>query len=322
MAAQRRVLITDHPWGNADIERRLLSPQDIEVVEATDQSESSLRSLAADVDAIATCWAKVTESVIAASPRLRHVARMGIGLDNIDVAFATKRKIVVTNVPDYCVTEVADHAVALLLSCVRNVAFFSRRIKAGEYQLTAGPPMHRLQGRTLGLVGFGRIARDVYTRAKSFGLNVLATSSSGNDYGTGCRMVVLDELLSSSDYVSLHAPLTPETKHLLNRATLQKLKPGAVVINTSRGGLIDQDALWAAIRDGHVAGAGLDVFEQEPPDLAHPLFADERVVTTPHAAFVSEESLVELRERVAKQILDVIQGREPENIVNRVTLSR
>jgi D-3-phosphoglycerate dehydrogenase len=315
--ADFKLLITDHPWGDAEIERRLLEPAGVEVIEAPDGEESTLSRLAKDADAIATCWAKVTGTVIAAAEQCRHIARMGIGLDNIDVAAATARDIVVTNVPDYCVEEVADHAMALILACVRNVGFFQHRIRAGEYSLSDAPPMHRLKGRMLGLVGFGRIAREVFARAGGFGFRVQANSPSGNDYGTGCSMVSLEELLSTSDIVSLHAPLTPESKHLLNASTLRLMKPDAFVVNTSRGGLVDQDALAAAIRNGKLAGAGLDVFSPEPPDLSHPLFAEDKVVVTPHAAFVSEESLIELRERVSQQVLDVLQGRSPENIVNR-----
>jgi D-3-phosphoglycerate dehydrogenase len=322
MASSHRVLITDHPWGDALIERKILEPEGIEIVEAADGAEATLVAAANDASAIATCWAKVTKAVIENAPRCRHIARMGIGLDNIDVATATSAGIIVTNVPDYCVTEVADHALALLLASARNVGFFHHRIKNGEYSLTNGPPMHRLAGRTLGLVGFGRIARDVMTRAQAFGLNVIAHSQSGNDYGTGCKMVSLDELLTQSDYVSLHAPLTPETRGLIGEKSIQKMKPTAFVINTSRGGLIDTEALRKAIQEKRLAGAALDVFEKEPPDVTHPLFADERVIATPHAAFVSEESLIELRERVARQILDVLQGREPENIVNKSVVRR
>jgi D-3-phosphoglycerate dehydrogenase / 2-oxoglutarate reductase len=315
MSSKWRVLLTDLPWGDSEIERSILGPASVETVEAPDESEATLSSLAHDVDAIATCWAKVTKGVIDAAPKCRHIARMGIGLDNIDLKAAAARGICVTNVPDYCVSEVADHTLALLLAAARNVAFFHHRIMHGEYDLTAGPPMHRLKGRVLGLVGFGRIAQAVHSRAKAFGMDVVATSSSGNNYGTGCRIASLQALLSNSDFISLHAPLTAATKHLLGPESLRWLKPTAVVINTSRGGLIDQAALWEAIRTNRLAGAALDVFEREPPDINHPLFVDERVITTPHAAFISEESLVELRQRVARQILDVLEGRTPESVV-------
>ncbi len=313
-----RVLITDSPWGNVDIEKSILEAHGIDLISAPDGREATLVAMASEVDAIATCWARVTSAVIDAAPQCRGIARMGIGLDNIDVAHATTRGIVVTNVPDYCVSEVADHAMALILACVRNVAFFHHRIKAGQYDLTAGPRMHRLSGRVLGLVGFGKTARAVFQRARAFGLSVIATSPSGNDYGTGCRMVSLEQLLAESHIVSIHAPLTGETEKLLNRDRLALCRPGCFIVNTARGGLIDEAALWDAIQGGRIAGAGLDVFQPEPPDIQLPLLKDERVVATPHAAFVSQESLVELRERVARQVVDVLSGRTPPHIVNGI----
>ncbi len=321
--ANHRVLITDHPWpGGIDIEQRLLKPYGVEIVDAPDGDETTLMRLAEDVDAIATCWAKVTPKVIEAAKNCRIICRMGIGLDNIHIPTATEKGILVTNIPDYCVEEVADHALGLLLGVIRNIGFFHLRTKREEYDLRAGPTMHRLRGRKLGLIGFGRTAQALYVRAKSLGLDVLATSPSLNDYGTGCRMVTLDELLEASDYVSLHSPLTDETYHLLNAETLAKAKPGVVVINTSRGPLIDIAALWDAIQSGQVSGAGLDVFEPEPPDLKDPIYGDERVIVTPHAAFVSEESLIEMRERVSHQIAATLVGEIPENVRNPEVLGR
>jgi D-3-phosphoglycerate dehydrogenase len=320
MSAERLVLVTDYPWGNVDVESEILKPHGVHVVAAPNGEERTLVDLVRDVDAIATCWARVTAAVIDAAPKCRHIARMGIGLDNIDVPHATARKIVVTNVPDYCVGEVADHTMALILACVRNVGFYHNRIKRGEYNLKAGPPMHRLAGRTLGLLGFGKTARAVYQRARGFELNVIASSSSGNDYGTGCKMVPLDRLFAESDIISVHAPLTPDTRKIFSRENLACCKPGVIIVNTSRGGLIDQVALTEAIQSGHVAAAGLDVFDPEPPDVSQPLLKDEGVVATPHAAFVSEESLVELRQRVARQIADVLAGRTPPDVVNGVAV--
>jgi D-3-phosphoglycerate dehydrogenase len=203
---------------------------------------------------------------------------------------------------------------------VRNVGFFHQRIKRGEYDLQAGPPMHRLNGRTLGLIGFGKTAQAVYQRATGFGLRVVASSNSGNDYGTGCEMVSLNRLFAESDIISLHAPLTSTTKHIVNRESLAQCRRRVFIINTSRGGLIDQAALLEALDSGHVAGAGLDVFDPEPPDVHQPLLQNERVIATPHAAFVSVESLIELRERVAWQILDVLQGRNPPDVVNGINV--
>src|SRR5690606_32940156 len=173
-----------------------------------------------------------------------------------------------------------------------------------------------LSQQTLGLIGFGRIARRVREMVMGIGLSVIAHTPSGNDYATGCEMVSLDDLLSRSDSLSIHAPLTDESLHLIDATALSRLRPTAFLINTSRGGLIDHDALWQALKENRLAGAGLDVFEPEPPDLSQPLFQDERVILSPHAAFVSEESLVELRQRVSRQILDVLSGRTPEHVVN------
>jgi D-3-phosphoglycerate dehydrogenase len=312
-----RVLITDRPWGNSDLERAILGPAGCEVLEAPDGEERTLMSLAADVDAIATCWAAVTDKVIDAAHHCRIVARLGIGLDNIDIPAATARGMIVTNVPDYCVEEVADHALGLLLACARHIAFFHLRTKRGEYNLRAGADMHRLSAQTLGLIGMGRIARNLAPKARALGLTVIAHSRSGKSSGTGCVMVSLNELLSRSDFISLHVPLTNDTQHLIDEAALALMKPTACLINTSRGGLVDHAALGNALQHGRLGGAALDVFDPEPPALAQPLFQDERVIVTPHTAFVSAESVRELRERVARQILDVLEGRRPEHVVNR-----
>lgn len=314
--AHHQVLITDHPWPGIDIEEEILRPYGVEIIDAPDETEVTLARLAANVDAIATCWAKVTSKVIESAKNCRIVCRMGIGLDNIHIPTATRQGVLVTNIPDYCVEEVADHALGLLLAVTRNVGFFHLRTKRGEYQLKAGPPMHRLRGRTLGLLGFGRIARAVHDRARALGLNVIASSPSGNNYGTGCRMVSIQELWETSDYLSLHAPLNDQSRHALNAAAFEQMRNEVVIVNTSRGALIDAQALWQAIQAGKVAGAGLDVFEPEPPDLSDPLYRDERVIVTPHAAFVSAESLIELRRRVAHQIAAVLNGDVPENVVN------
>lgn len=311
-----RVLLTDRAWPDSSIEQRELAAVDAQLIEAPDGSEATLTRLVVDADAIMTCWAPVTEAVVRAAAKCRHIARLGIGLDNIAVSVATERGIRVTNVPDYCVEEVADHTLALLLACARKVAFFHLRTKAGEYRLQAGGPLRRLRGSVLGIVGMGRIGRAVMERARAFGFEVIAWTRSGSDHGRGARMVELPELLRLSDFVSLNVPLTAETRHLLNRETLALLKPTAFVVNTSRGGLIDHAALWDSLQSHRIAGAALDVFEPEPPDLSQPLFQDERVIVTPHSAFVSAESLMDLRVRVARQVAATLSGGVPENMVN------
>jgi len=278
-----------------------LSSGHTELIEAPDGQEQTLIKLAANVDAIATCWANVTQQVIKAAPKCRIVARLGIGLDNIDIPTATQLRIPVTNVPDYCIPEVSEHTMGLLLAITRKISLFDREAKQGDYNLAAAGPMFRMEGRTLGLLGFGRIARAVRERALSFGLN---------------EMVTLDELLRRSDYLSLHAPYNETSHHIINANTLAQMKPGAVLLNTARGGLIEHSSLWQAIQNGQIAGAGLDVFDPEPPDLNQPLYKDSRVIVTPHAAFTSEESLIDLRTRVCGQILQALQGEQPANVVN------
>lgn len=311
-----KVLITDHPWPDLEIEHQILTPLNVEVVAASNPDEETLSQLARDVVAIATCWAKVSERVIRSATQCRLISRMGIGLDNIDLAVATERKIPVTNVPDYCVEEVADHTLGLILALARNLGFYHLRTKMGEYDLQAGPLMHRLRGKRLGLVGFGRIGRDVFYRATAFGLEVVATTPSGNAYGTPCQMVSLEELAATADFISLHAPLSSATHHLIDAGLIARMKKGVYLVNTSRGPLIDATALSSAISSGQIAGAGLDVFEPEPPDLSLPLYRDERVIITPHAAFVSREALGVLRTEVANQIAAMLTGKQPRNIVN------
>ncbi len=312
----QRVLLTDRPWADDAIERGILSDAGIELIEAPAGDEATLSRLAVDCQAIMTCWAKVTQKVIAASPGCRHVARLGIGLDNIDVAYATSQKIVVTNIPDYCIEEVVDHALALMLGLARNVAFHYLKTKQGLYDLRSGIPMRRIAGQTLGLLGFGRTGQLLREKAQGLGLRVIAHSATGSDRGTGCEMVSLEELFRRSDFLSLHAPLNPQTKHVVNARSLATMQPHAIIVNTSRGPLIDHAALWEALQMNRIGGAGLDVFEPEPPSLADPLFSDSRVIATPHIAFVSAESLINLRERTAKQVVDVLQNRTPENVIN------
>jgi D-3-phosphoglycerate dehydrogenase len=315
-----KALLTDYAWPDLEIERRILGEADVELVVAERTDAAALAELARDCDAIMTNWVKVPESVIAAAPSCRIVCRLGIGIDNIDVAAATNRNIPVTNVPDYCLVEVAEHALALLLALARKVAFYHHETKQGRYALQAGPKLRRIEGQTLGIVGLGNIGRKLAEKCVPLGLRVLATTRSRRQPLPDVRLVELDELLAESDYVSLHLPMTAETKHLIGAAQLARMKPSAYLINTARGGLIDTAALAGALADGRLAGAALDVQDPEPPDLAQPPYNDPRVIITPHAAFVSEESLANLRQRVARQVVDRLQGRRPENIVNGVGL--
>ena len=312
-----KVLLTDYAWADLDIERRILAEIDAELVVAGDKDPQALAGLAADCDAIMTNWAKVPGEVIRAAPKCKIVARLGIGLDNIDVATATERKILVTNVPDYCLVEVAEHALALILALARKIGHYHHESKNGRYELQSGPVLRRIEGQKLGIVGMGNIGGRLAQKAMALDLNVVATTRSSRPLPHGVRRSELGELLAASDYVSLHLPLVSETRHIIGAAQLQRMKPTAYLVNTARGGLVDSAALAAALAAGKLAGAGLDVQEPEPPNLDEPPWNDPRVIVTPHSAFVSVESLCDLRTRTAQQVATCLVGGLPDHVVNR-----
>lgn len=312
-----KVLLTDYAWPDLDIEREILSAANIELVVAEAKDPATLAGLARDVDAIMTNWAQVPASVLEAAPKCRIVCRLGIGLDNIDVATATRLKMLVTNVPDYCLIEVAEHALALVLSQARKVAFYHHETKQGRYDLQAGATLRRIEGQTLGIVGLGNIGLCLAKKATGLGLKVLATSRSKKPTPPGVTLCSLNELLSGSDYISLHVPATPETRGMIGREQFALMKPTAYLVNTARGAIIDHAALAEALATGKLAGAALDVQETEPAPLDRPPYNDPRVIVTPHAAFVSAESLANLRSRVARQVVACLAGERPENVVNQ-----
>jgi D-3-phosphoglycerate dehydrogenase len=312
-----KVLLTDYAWSDLTIERQVLAEIDAELVVAPQHDEESLKGLAVDADAIMTCWAKVTGPVVEAARKCRLVARLGIGLDNIDVPCCTQRGIAVTNVPDYCVREVAEHALALMFSLARNVAFFHHETKQGRYNLQATRPPRRVQGQTVGVVGFGHIGHAVSKLAEGVGLNVVVHTRTPS---ADAECIDLPTLLQRSDFVSLHVPLTEQTRHLIGSRELAVMKPTAFLINTARGGLVDHAALAEALARNEIAGAGLDVQTPEPPDLAQAPYNDPRLIVTPHTAFVSVEAVEELRRRAATQVVARLSGGAPENVVNPETL--
>lgn len=315
-----RALYTDFPWADAAVERELLAEVDCEIIVSPDNQEATLQRLAPGMDVILTCWAPVTARVIDAADRCRHIARTGIGLDNIDVKHATERGILVTNVPDYCIHEVAEHALALVFALARNIAGYHVATKSGTYDLVAGLPVERVSGKTLGIIGLGQIGKLLAAKAAAAGMRVIGTNRSGTPV-PGVEMLSLAELLAVSDYVSVQAPLNPQTRHLIDRDALARMKPTAFVINTSRGGLVDHAALAEALVTGQIAGAALDVQDPEPPDLSQPPYNDPRVIVTPHVAFVSSEATQELRTRVGRQAAAFLRGETPEHVVNPSVLA-
>jgi D-3-phosphoglycerate dehydrogenase len=316
---QYKVLLTDYAWPDLNLERTILAECGAELIEAQNSKLDLLKQLAADCDAIMTNWSNVPAELIDACPNCRIISRLGIGLDNIDVAHATALGIPVTNVPDYCLTEVAEHTLALLFALARKIGIYHANARNQKYDLPAGFPLRRIEGQTLGIVGLGQIGRCVATKARCLGLKVLATSRSRRESHAQIVWKDLEELLPESDFVSLHAPLTPQTRHMIAAPQLALMKPTAFLINTSRGGLIDYAALTAALANNAIAGAALDVQEREPCDLTRPPYNDPRVIITPHAAFYSVESVTELRRRVAQQVRTRLTGGQPPDVVNNVS---
>lgn len=325
MSATRRVLVTDYAWPSLEIEREALGKIGAELVVASTGEEGELQALAPQADAILTNWKPVTGNTLAKASKCLIVSRYGVGVDNIDVEAATAHGIVVTNVPDYCMDEVSTEAMALLLCGARRIMIYDRQIRAGGWDMRAGLPFPRLWGLTLGIVGFGRIGRAVAPKAQAFGLRVIAHDPYIDQQEMVKRNVTptgFDALLRESDFVTLHVPLTPETTKVIGRGALGKMKRTAWLINTARGGVVDTEALAVALKEGRIAGAGLDVMPQEPPAVDDPLRSLPNVVMTPHSAFYSEGSLQELQAKAAKRIVDVFTGRTPDHIINPAVLEQ
>jgi D-3-phosphoglycerate dehydrogenase len=324
MTATQTVLITDYAWPSLDPEHEIFGRSGTRLLVAETGSRDELVELAPSADAILCNWKPVDASVLRAANRCLTVGRYGIGLDNIDVATATSLGIVVTNVPAYCLDDVADHTMALLLACNRKVSWFDRDMKEGRYDLKAHPPLRRLRGKTLGLAGFGKIGHSVAQRAISFGLRILALrprSHSNSGVVPGVEFVSFDQLLEQSDYLSLHLPATAETVGMFNSAAFAQMKAGAVLLNTARGSLIRQQDLIDALDSGKLGAAGIDVWPIEPVPTGDPLATHPRVIATPHSAFYSDEALVELQTTAASQAVEVLSGRRPANIVNEAVLN-
>ena len=322
----KKVLVTDFVWPSVEPERAVLAKADADLIVAPDSDEDTLVALARDVDGILTCFAQVTDKVLRAADRCVVVGRFGVGVDNIAVETATELGIAVTYVPDYCVDEVSDHVMALLLTWNRRIALFDRSVKsAGWDSLPLTMRMMRLRGKKLGIIGFGRIGRQVCSKAQAFGFEVLAQDPYVScDVATqhGAKMVDLSTLLQESDFVTVHSPLIPETRNLIGAAELGMMKPTAFLINAARGPLIDEEALCDALTTGGIAGAGLDVLVDSSPPTDHPLFKLANVLVTPHVAFFSQEAVLELEERGAGEVAKVLQGQMPDNLVNPEVLSR
>jgi D-3-phosphoglycerate dehydrogenase len=312
------VAVADSVFPNLDPATQVLSQIGAELKLASDSSPESVMKVAADADAVLVTYAKINADMIRQMKKVRIISRFGIGVDNVDLDAATQQGIVVTKVPDYCIDEVSDHAMALLLTAVRKIPLANDQVHAGTWKMPNVVPIHRLRGSVLGLVGFGRIPQLVAPKAKAFGMHVVAVDPYVPPDGfskLGVERVEFAELLKMSDYVSIHSPLTPETKGLFNADVFRQMKKGSYIVNTARGPIIDEAALAAAIDSGQIAGAALDVMTNEPP-TGSPLIGKRNVIITPHTSFYSEESLVDLQTKASQEVANVLTDKPPLNPVN------
>jgi len=317
VTASTTVAITDSDLNSREDEQ-ILRAAGLRTVRLQARTEEQVIAglSAIPAEALIVQWAPITASVLDAVPGCRFICRLGIGYDMIDVSAATERGVAVANVPDYCVDEVVAHTLAMALWLLRGLGSLDAAVRAGQWSAgTAYPYAASPADTVLGLVGLGRIGGKVAAQARALGFDVLGYDPFAAP-GGAARLTSMDELLRSSDLVSLHAPLTPQTRHLIRADTLALMRPGALLINTCRGGLIDEDALVAAIADGAIGGAALDVFEAEPLPADSPLRSLPNVLLSPHAAWYSPASLARLPRQAARQVLEFLAGRPVPAILN------
>jgi D-3-phosphoglycerate dehydrogenase len=315
------VLVTDQVFGRLDIERAALAEIGYSLREAPAADEETLAELAGEAAGMLVCYARIGPRVVEAAGRCRVISRYGVGVDNVDVDAATRAGILVTYVPDYCLDEVADHTLALLLAASRNLLRGTLDVRSGGWAIPKAG-IRRLQGRRLALIGVGRIGLRVAHRALAFGLEVVGYDPVASEWEAGLRRApTLEEAIAEADIVSLHAPLTPENRHLIGEETIAVMRRAPLVVNTSRGGLVDLDAAARALDDGRLSGLALDVTEAEPLPAGHPLRTDPRALVTPHMAFYSAEALDELQRRAVDEVVRALTGVSPRCPVNPEVLA-
>jgi D-3-phosphoglycerate dehydrogenase len=308
------IAVTDSPFPSLDPAKAALKRVDPELRMARSPSADDILAVARDADAILVTYAKLPGELLRQLTRCKAIGRFGLGVDNIDVKAAAELGITVTYVPDYCMHEVSDHAMALVLALARKIPLSNTLVQAGRWDMPAVVPIHRLAGRVLGLVGFGNIPRALAPKAKAFGLRVVAHDpyvSPAALAAAEVEGVSFERLLEISDFVSIHAPLLPGTRGLFSAEVFRKMKKGAVVINTARGPLLDEDALIAALDSGQLGGAALDVVAVEPLPKDSRLLGRDNLILTPHTAFYSVEALEELQTKCASDVARVLSGEKP-----------
>ena len=323
--AKFKVYISDYDYPDNEIEKKILEPIGAEVIGLKCKTGEGLAELAPDADAILQQYAKIGRATIEKMPNLKIIARYGIGLDILDVDACRDNGIVVTNVPDYCLDEVADHAISMSFMLMRSLPHYNSRVRAGSYRWQDWlAPIPRFRGATYGLIGFGRIAQNLAHKMRAFGFNIIACDPFLSKYfmaTLGVEKVDLDEIFKRSDVVNVLAPYNEQTHHMVNKRTLELMKSSAYMVCVSRGKCVDNKALYHALKDGVIAGAALDDPEEEPMKVdnwspsMNPLFTLENCYFTPHTAYVNRVSVEECREVAATNVRAVLLGEEPFDIV-------
>ena len=319
---QYQVVITDCDHGSMEEEKEEFGGMGAELVLAQVRKEEDLIRVCKEADGLINQYALLTRRVLENLPKCKVVARYGVGVDSIDLRAATDSGIIVANVPDYCIDEVASHTVAMILTLARKTAFFDRKVKSNQWDFRQGVPIDRIQGKTLGLIGCGRIGFEVARRISAFGVKVLAFDPYIQRAEEGIELTDLETILRRSNFISIHCPLNDSTRHLIGEKEFQIMEKRPLLINTSRGPIVKEKALIQALKEGHISGAGLDVLETEPPDPGNPMLKMENVIFSPHVGFYSEESISELKRRTAKNVTDVLMGRQPRSVVNREVMGK
>jgi D-3-phosphoglycerate dehydrogenase len=308
------IAVTDSPFPSLDPAKAALARLDFELRMAKSAAADDILAVARDADAVLVTYAKLDAPLLRQLTRCKAIGRFGLGVDNIDIKTASELGISVNYVPDYCMHEVSDHAMALLLAMARKIPLSNKLVQAGRWEMPAVVPIHRLAGRVLGLVGFGNIPRALAPKAKAFGLRVVTHDpyvAPDALAAAGVEGMSFDRLLGISDFVSIHAPLLQATRGLFNADTFRKMKNGAVLINTARGPLVEENALVAALDAGELGGAALDVVTTEPLAKDSKLIGRDNVILTPHTAFYSVEALAELQTKCAADVARVLSGEKP-----------
>lgn len=324
MAKFAAVLI-EHGYAAAEIERKIIAAAGGDLIDAEKLSWTEALKLCENADAIMLRRGEVTADVIRGFRRCKMLLRYGVGVDNIDLSAATEANIIVGHVPDYGMDEVSTHAIALLLACIRRVVDTHKKMEGGAWDVHRHEPIWRMTGRTLGLVGLGQIGQTVARKLTGWGLRLLASDpfvDPTHAAARGAQLVDFETLCRESDFISLHCPLLSETRHLINARVLDRMKPGAILINTARGPVVDTTALLAALDTGRLAQAGLDVFEEEPLPADSPVRRHPKIICTDHVAWYSEEAQAQLQRSAAEEVVRVCTGGLPRFIANLDVLHR